>query len=149
MRYINLRFTYFYLLTYNCSFILARIMIISFFFLFSFSDLLTEQAYDSLFLLFSRSSYLQLLSLDLHNSSFLISRLLAESVFFLLYFCISRKRIHISQRNNCFSLKLLFKNNRLFSVYAAWDKLILRFFQLTKRPAVLNTRSPAAENADM
>jgi len=48
-------------------------------FLFFFSD-------D--FFLFSRRSYLQLLSSDLRNSSFLISHLPAESVFFFLYFCI-------------------------------------------------------------
>jgi len=53
------------------------------------SDLHTEQVYDSLFLLFSRCSCLQLLSSDLHNSLFLISRLTAESIFFLLYFCLA------------------------------------------------------------
>ena len=53
------------------------------------SDLHTEQVYDSLFLLFSRCSCLQLLSSDLHNSLFLISHLPAESVSFLLYFCLT------------------------------------------------------------
>lgn len=42
-------------------------------------DLLTEQAYDSL-LLFSRCSNLQLLSSGMHNSLFLTSHLLAESL---------------------------------------------------------------------
>jgi len=53
------------------------------------SFILTEQVYDSLFLLFSRCSYLQLFSSDLHNSLFLTSRLPAEYVFFLLYFCLA------------------------------------------------------------
>ena len=39
--------------------------------------------------LFSRCSYIQLLSSDLHNFLFLISHLPAESVFFLLYFCLA------------------------------------------------------------
>jgi len=52
-------------------------------------NLLTEPFYYSLFSLFSRCSYLQLLSSDLHNSLFLIGRLPAESVFFLLYFCLA------------------------------------------------------------
>jgi len=48
--------------------------------------MVVAQVYDSLFLLFSKHSCLQLLSSNLYNSSFLISRLLTVSFFYLLFF---------------------------------------------------------------
>jgi len=52
----------------------------------SFNYLLVKQVYDNLFLLFSKRSCLQLLSSNLCNYYFLISRLLTVSFFYLLFF---------------------------------------------------------------